>query len=609
MFFRNRLDARHFKNIEIGNDEKLPNRALPFIWFFARKVKYPILFTGGFYAIGTIMYALEPMFFGQLVEGLTESNKQEVWQNVGIIILGYILLVQLFGRVSFQLGHIIESYNLPHLTMLVRGYLSAYVKKHSYNFFQEDFAGSISGKVIEMPSALKDIVDAMTNGLLYTVVNSLMSVILFSYIHWSLGVVVGIFIICAALIMRWRSPKVYQASAIATQALNVTRGRFIDTISNILLVKLFARERFEGTHFTKCLKDSGTKEQTENMQGVLLWRGYHILCGSFLSVMILLCTYGYQQGFLDISDVAAAFPLAALIIGNLWGLLSMINSLINRFATIQNSLDTVIQNVRVTDSKSAKELAVKKGQITLENIDFSYGNTAVFQQFSLTIPAKQKIGLIGPSGGGKSTLVQLLLRLFDVQKGTIFIDDTNIAKVKQTSLREHISVIPQNNDLLHRSILENIAYGRPDATKEEIITAAKKAYIHDVIMHIEDTNGNKGYDAIVGEKGVKLSGGQRQRIAIARAFLKDAPILILDEATSALDSESERLIQQSLVELMKNKTVIVVAHRLSTIAHLDTIVVLDKGKIVEQGSHQTLLKKNGLYKKLWSLQSEGFLRL
>ena len=608
MLFKDKLSATKYKDIKVDFKNPLPNKSVPFIWFFAKKLQAPLIVMSLFYILTTMIFALEPVFIGQLIEELSTGNKDNIWQNVSIIVSGYIFIVQIMGRLFSQLGRGIQSQSLPLLTLIVRKYLSVYLQKHSYNFFQNDFAGRISGKVIEMPNAVRTVIDATTNGLLYTLVNSIMSIILFSYIHWSLGVSVVVFIIVSSLLMRWRLPIVYKYSAIATASLQNTRGRFIDSVSNILLVKLFAKEKFEDKYFTNCLIDSGGKEQKQEWQNVLLWRYYHIVCAIFQSVIMLLCVYGYQNSFLDISDIATAFPLSIVIIMNLWGFMKMLTAYFNQFAVIQNSLDTIIQNHQVKDVKSAKNIKITNGEIVFNNVSFAYSNNTVFKNFSLTIGAKQKIGLIGSSGAGKSTFIQLLLRLFDVNNGEILIDNINIAKVKQQSLRENISVIPQNNDLLHRTVLENIKYGKQDATLDEVIAASKKAHIHDVIMNIEDGLGNTAYNATVGEKGVKLSGGQRQRIALARAFLKDAPILILDEATSALDSESEKLIQQSLLELMKNRTVIVIAHRLSTISHLDKIIVMDNGKIIEQGSHAKLIKnKQGVYNKLWSLQSEGFL--
>jgi ATP-binding cassette subfamily B multidrug efflux pump len=321
------------------------------------------------------------------------------------------------------------------------------------------------------------------------------------------------------------------------------RGRFIDSVSNILLVKLFSRQKFEDNYFTDTLIHAGTAEQGREREFVKLWRLQHFNNVFFQTGIVIICAWGYYKGDIGIGAIATALPLTTMIAANLWWLLMTMTMFFGRFATIQDALDTIIQKQEVTDAKGAKALKLKSTDIVVDNATFSYPGHDVLENFSLTIPANQRVGLVGPSGAGKSTLVQIILRLFDIQNGSIKIGGEDISKVTQESLRQSISVIPQATDLMHRSVLENIRYGKPEASLEEVMEAAKKAHIHDVIMGLEDSEGNTGYDAVVGERGVKLSGGQRQRVAIARAFLKDAPILILDEATSALDSVSEKLLK------------------------------------------------------------------
>ena len=601
------FDAERFKDIEIDPVEKLPNKAVPFVWYFVKKLWVPLCVILVSYIIAIVLIALEPVFFGQMVGAITTGDRETLWQSLGLLVLLYIVLVQGISRLGWQIGHAVESYVRPVMTMLVRRQLSVYLHQHSYKFFQDDYAGRLAGKVVEMPQDIVDTIDDALNPILYTTIMGLVSICVFSLMHWLFAVSVIVFFALTLLLMRWRVPIIYKNSELFAENLNYMRGRFIDSVSNILLVKLFSRQKYEDDYFTASLIKAGKSEQLKQWQFVLLWRGQHILNALFQSAIVLIAIEGYRVGHLGISDVATALPLSAVIAANSWWLLLTLTHFFSRFANIQEALDTIIQEHEVLDAPDAKTLEVQSPNIEINKITFSYPNRPVFNAFSLNVPANQRIGLVGPSGAGKSTLIQLILRLFDLENGQITIGDHDISKVTQESLRDTISVIPQMTDLMHRSIFENIIYGKPNASHEEVVEAAKKAHIHDVIVTLTDKFGNKGYDAIVGERGVKLSGGQRQRIAIARAFLKDAPILLLDEATSALDSESERLIQSSLINLMEGRTVIVIAHRLSTISHLNRIVVMQDGEIVEDGTHQKLLKQKGLYSRLWGLQSEGFL--
>ena len=316
----------------------------------------------------------------------------------------------------------------------------------------------------------------------------------------------------------------------------------------------------------------------------------------------------WSQGQVGVGAVAAVTAMALRLNGISHWVMWELTSLYEQVGTVQDGINTLSQPHNIIDEANAQTLVVKKGEITFSKVDFAYANQKpLLAQFQLTIKAGEKVGIVGRSGAGKSTIVNLLLRFYDVQSGDIAIDGQPVKQVTQNSLREHIGMVTQDTSLLHRSVRDNILYGRPDATDDEMIAAAKRAEAHDFILNLRDSHGRTGYDAHVGERGVKLSGGQRQRIAIARVMLKDAPILVLDEATSALDSEVEAVIQSSLYQLMQGKTVMAIAHRLSTIAAMDRLIVLDNGEIIEQGTHQELLKKHGLYASLWARQSGGFL--
>lgn len=608
MFYKERLDAKNFRNLKIDFSEPLPQKAVPFIWFFINKLRGPFVALFSLYFMATVIGVIEPVFFGQLVEQITESTGESLWKNVLAIVIGYILIVQVGGSIFWQMGHVIESRVMPLLTMLIRRYLAIYLQRQNYNFFQDNFAGQVAGKVMEMPIEVQDTMHDVTYSVLYTIVSAIIGVILFSYIHWILGLVTAILVVLYTIVMLWRIPEFYDCSQEEAASLQRTRGRFVDSISNMLTVKLFAREKLEDKNLTDYLMESGEKEQQSQWEDVILNGIQLALCAIFMVAIFLLCIYGYHQDFLSIGDVATALPLAALIVDHLCNLLAISTDFFGRFAVIQDALNTLVKSDYTdTDPYPTTDLTITNGEITFENVHFSHGTNKLFEGLSLTIPAKKKVAIVGLSGSGKTTLIQLLLRLFKQTEGKISIDGVDVSTVSKASLRDNISVIPQSAEMLHRTVFENISYSKPDATLEEVREAARKAHIDDIIMTMKDRYGNTGYDTVIGEKGSKMSQGQKQRVALARSFLKNTPILVLDEATTSLDGEGEDLIQQSLLEAMKDKTVIAIAHKLSTIADFDHIVVMHKGKIVEQGTHDELIEKDGVYCKLWYLQLEAFL--
>ena len=593
---------------DFGLDESdLPKRAIPFIWVFVRALGLAFGIQALLYAAGATLFAFEPLFFGRLVSALEHGNVATGWHDAGRILIGYLLIVQFGGRLSWQLGHFIESHSFPVLTMLIRRRLATYLHSHSYRYFQEDFAGRLAGKVVEMPQAVEDTINDVLSYLLTISISGLISIILFMRIDGLFALTAIIYFIANILFYRWRVPKLTVKADVSAATRQVMRGRYLDGITNILLVKLFARERHEDRLFSSALIDAGLAEQAQQREGVYLWRGQHTINGLFQGGIMALGFWLYTQGRITTGDLATVLTLGLSLAYSMWQILRLAIRFFGRFAIIEEALATILQPTEIKDSPVAAGDPLGAGDLRFDNVAFSYPGHPVFRRFSLDIPAGQKLGLIGPSGAGKSTFMQLALRLFDVDGGAIRIGGQDIREVPQSRLREAVAVIPQATDLMHRSIADNIRYGRLGATDEEVMAAARKAFIHETIMGLTDQNGNRGYQASVGERGVKLSGGQKQRIAIARAFLKDAPFLILDEATSALDSESEELIQRSFAELFRGRTVIVIAHRLSTISHLERIVVLQSGEIVEDGPHQTLLDQGGLYARLWSLQSAGFL--
>jgi len=434
---------------------------------------------------------------------------------------------------------------------------------------------------------------------LVTVVGSFDRWLLVPFLTWAF------FYLCA---LRYFVPRLSKVSRKQADSRSLMTGRITDAYTNISTVKLFSHAGREAGYAR-----SAMKEFMVSVHGQMrLVSGFEIVNHS-LSMLLILGTAGvalwlWTMGQIGVGAVAAATAMALRLNGMSHWVMWEMSTLFEQVGTVQDGINTLSRVHTVTDAEYAVPLEVEKGELTFDQICFAYGGTRpIIDHMNLTIRPGEKVGLVGRSGAGKSTIVNLLLRFYDLESGRILIDGQNIANVTQNSLRAQVGMVTQDTSLLHRSVRDNILYGRPDASDADMIDAAKRAEAHDFILNLSDAKGRIGYDAHVGERGVKLSGGQRQRIAIARVMLKDAPILLLDEATSALDSEVEAAIQTSLYELMEGKTVVAIAHRLSTIAAMDRLIVLDKGRIVEQGSHRELLQQNGLYARLWAHQSGGFL--
>ncbi len=598
--------AENFRDFSPPEGE-LPRAAGPFIWVFVKALRWSIAFAIATHTISVICMSVEPWFFGRIVDALTHADRERAWHAALPFVVAYIVICLACSKVLSKLSQMADGRYLPVLIMIVRRRLAAYLFSHSYRYFQDDFAGRLAGKVIEMPQAVHDTVSNTIGQLLWFLINGVTSILLFSVLGWQFALAGVMFFVANTLLYRWGIPIISRYAGDTAAKNQVMRGRYLDSITNILLVKLFSRERHEDDLFSGAMIVSGVARQVELRRGGWIWTGQEIVNVTFQITVLLLCIGGYRSGALSLGQVAMALSLCLSLVMNIWWLLMTMTSYFTNIATINEALATIVVPAEVQDAPHPLSFAPAAHDVMFDNVTFAYPGRPVFDGFTLTIPQGQRVGLVGPSGAGKSTLVQLVLRLFDVQDGAIRIGGQDIRAVSQSDLRHAIAVIPQATDLMHRSIRDNIAYGDPGASEEQVVAAARKAFIHDTILGLADSHGNTGYDALVGERGVKLSGGQRQRIAIARAFLKNAPILILDEATSALDSESERLIQESLAELFKGRTVIVIAHRLSTIAHLDRIVVLENGAIVEDAPHARLIEAGGLYARLWQLQSAGFI--
>lgn len=550
-------------------------------------------------------------YVGQLVDWFSVRERATFIQeeSMSLLKMSALLLFALPSLIILQslLSHQSLLGNFP---MKIRWQAHRYLMGQSLGFFQNEFAGRVAAKVMQTALSVRETVMKLLDILVYISVYFISIVVLVFSINWRLGLPLLGWFAVYVVILRVLLPKLQRTSEAQADARSVMTGRLVDSYTNMATVKLFAHSQRESEYakqgMEQFLSTVHPQMRLATMLYACVWTSNALLVFSVAALSV----YLWLQSAVSPGEIAVAVSLCLRLNGMSQWVMWEVSALFENIGTVRDGMNTISNPIAVQDQPNAPALTVSGGDIVFDQVNHAYDEkNVVFEGLNLHIRPGEKIGLVGRSGAGKSTLVNLLLRFYDVSSGTVLIDGQPIKSVTQESLRSQISMVTQDTSLLHRSVRDNILYGRLDATEEQMIEAAKQAEAHEFILQLSDSEGRTGYDAHVGERGVKLSGGQRQRIAIARVMLKDAPILVLDEATSALDSEVEAAIQTCLDKVMQGKTVLAIAHRLSTIAQMDRLLVLDRGKIVEQGNHQTLLEQGGIYAKLWHHQTGGFLGL
>ena len=590
-----------------GLNEPLPTEFFPFVWQAAHGVKRYLLLliicTAGAASFEALLYAK----IGDLVTWLSKSQPENFLENHGqnLIILTTILLTNIFfASLQTIVKHQMLYSSFP---MRLRWRFHNLLLLQSLDFFHNDFAGRLSAKVMQTALAVREFWIILGDMLAYVLIYFITISFVFAAISPLLLIPLMLWLVLFICSAAYFIPRLSKISNAQADARAVMTGRVTDAYTNIQTVKLFAHAGRESQY----AKSSMQHFMVTVFKQMRLGARYSISI-SLLNIVLYVgvigtAVYLWMQGQAELGVIAAATAMILKLSSIAEFIMWQTSALFENIGTIQDGMKTLGRPINIQDKPNAQELQVPHGEITFENVSFAYNSKNVIDQLNLTIKPGEKIGIVGRSGAGKSTLIQLLLHFYPLNQGRILIDGQNIEDVTQDSLRKNIALVTQDTSLLHRTVEENIKYGRPNASNEEMYQAVRKAKAEEFIPQLVDLRGKTGYDAFVGERGVKLSGGQRQRVAIARVFLKDAPILILDEATSALDSEVEAAIQSSLNDLMQGKTVIAIAHRLSTIAQMDRLIVLDQGRIVEQGTHDDLVALDGIYAHLWQRQTGGFL--
>jgi ATP-binding cassette subfamily B multidrug efflux pump len=587
-----------------------PDTLAAFYWHYIRPVWRPFAALLVIGLIGSLIEVMLMAFVGSLVDMMRAASSPRAFFDENATVLLAMAFVALIGRPIVSTIHDLVKNQMitPAVTTRIRWQTHTYVLRQSLAFFQNDFAGRISTRIMQTGASLRDSVVQGVDAIWFMIVHVVGALVIFWEADARLVLPLLAWIGLYVAVLRVFVPRIQKLSTEASEARSWLTGRVVDSFTNILTVKLFAHAEREEAYAREAMQGHLERHQAANRNLTVMEFVLYTLNGALLVSVAGLALWLWSRDAVSMGAITVAMTLVIRIIAMSGWILFTVAGIFENIGVVHEGMQTISRDYEVVDRPAARELVVPKGEIRFESVRFHYGRVkSVLEDVSLTIRPGEKVGLVGRSGAGKSTLVNLLMRFYDLEAGRILIDGQDIAEVTQESLRANIGLVTQDTSLLHRSVRDNILYGRPEASEEQVIAAARRAHAHEFILGLEDLNGRSGYAAHVGERGVKLSGGQRQRIAIARVLLKNAPILVLDEATSALDSEVEAAIQESLEELMKGKTVIAIAHRLSTIAAMDRLVIMDEGGIVEQGSHAELLRKGGLYASLWARQSGGFI--
>ena len=587
-----------------------PRKLLPFLREYSQPFKK-------LFALATLMSiivaAVEIILIGYMgrIVDLLSGDPAQFWSVHGIELFIVALAILLF-RPLLQAVDVLLLNNavMPNFGTLIRYRAHKHVLRQSVGWFEGDFAGRIANRIMQTPPAAGEAVFQVFDAITFSIAYFVGAAILLADSDPRLVLPMLGWVFLYGLLVRWTIQRVGPASQRASDARSQVTGRVVDAYTNIHSVKLFSHDEREVDYAKESIEYARETFQVEMRIYTIMDVVLVLLNGVLIVAVVGWAIWLWSQGTASVGIVAAATALTLRLNAMTGWIMWALTSFFRQLGVVAEGMETIAQPISLVDVPNAPNLEIKSGEIEVENLCHHYGRGAGgLNSVSLKVRPGEKVGLIGRSGAGKSTLVKLLLRFYDAEGGRILIDGQDISQVSQNSLRDQIGMVQQDSALLHRSVKENILYGRPDATEAEMIAAARSAEAHEFITDLRDPGGQGGYDAKVGERGVKLSGGQRQRISLARVILKDAPILVLDEATSALDSEIEAAIQETLYGMMEGKTVIAIAHRLSTIAKMDRILVLDDGQIVEEGSHDDLLKKGGLYASFWERQSGGFISI
>ena len=606
-FFENLVDPY----VKYAQTDTPPTR----LWPFLRTFMVP--FRNLFWATGLLSVVVAAVeiwlisYMGRVVDLLSEQEPLTFWQDYGFELILVAIFIMTLRPVLYGLHvALLNNAIVPNFSTIVRWRSHRHVLRQSIGWFENDFAGRIANRIMQTPPAASEVVFQLFDAITYSMAYLIGAAVLLFGADPRLLIPMAFWLFPYIILMKWTVTRVGIASKASSDARSAVTGRVVDSYTNMNSVKMFAHHDREINYAKEVIEQARQTQMRELRVYSIMDLSLTFLNGILIVGVVGWSIYLWVAGLASVGLVAAAAALVLRLNAMTGWIMWAVSNFFQNLGIVAEGMETIAQPIRLVDAKGAGTLQVTEGRIEMRGLDHRYGRKAGgMGPIDLVIAPGQKVGLVGRSGAGKTTLVKILLRFYDADAGDVVIDGQRIRDVTQDSLRSAIGMVQQDSALLHRSVRENILYGRPDATEAEMVAAAEKAEAHAFIMTLQDGEGRKGYDAQVGERGVKLSGGQRQRIALARVILKDAPILVLDEATSALDSEVEAAIQSTLYGMMEGKTVIAIAHRLSTIAKMDRIIVMEEGVVVEDGSHDALLASGGIYARFWQRQSGGFLAI